>query len=173
MSESINFRESKVKSMSSRACAIAALAFVCGSAVAQDITVGEQPDLVIGKALPKAELPVRVAVAAVVAPAPIAEPAVPAIPARSWTVEVRDVTLSNTFQRWAAAAGWRVRWDAAKNVMVEAPDTVTGSFEDAVEAQLASPGIAYGSYPLEVCFYPNTPPLARVTRKGEQDKECK
>lgn len=172
MNRSINFRESKVKATSARACAIAACVFLSAAAGAQDITIGEQPDLVIGKALPKAELPVRLAVATVTA-APVAEPAKPAVVARTWSVEVRDVTLANTFQRWAAAAGWRVRWDAAKNVMVEAPDTVTGSFEDAVEAQLASPGIAYGSYPLEVCFYPNTPPLARVTRKGDQDKECK
>ena len=172
MNRSNHFRESKVKATSARACAIAALVFIGAAAGAQDITVGEQPDLVIGKALPKAELPSRVAVATVTVPA-ASEAAKPAAVARTWSVEVRDVTLANTFQRWAAAAGWRVRWDAAKNVMVEAPDTVTGSFEDAVEAQLASPGIAFGSYPLEVCFYPNTPPLARVTRKGDQDKECK
>lgn len=92
---------------------------------------------------------------------------------QGWTVETRDINLANTFQRWAAQAGWRVRWDAAKHVMVEAPNTVTGTFEEAVEAQLASPGIAMSAYPLEVCFYPNTPPLARVTRKGDQAQECK
>ncbi|MCR6481012.1 toxin co-regulated pilus biosynthesis Q family protein [Variovorax sp. ZS18.2.2] len=90
-----------------------------------------------------------------------------------WTVEIKDVNLANTFQRWAGSAGWKVRWDAAKHVMVEAPDTVTGTFEEAIEAQLSSPGIATSSYPLEVCFYPNTPPLARITRKGEQTQECK
>lgn len=92
---------------------------------------------------------------------------------RTWLVDVKDVTLANTLMRWAATAGWRVRWDAAKNVMIEAPDSFSGSFEDAVTAQIASPGIAEGPYPLEVCFYPNTPPLARITRKGDQDKECK
>lgn len=92
---------------------------------------------------------------------------------QTWAVETKDINLANTFQRWAAQAGWRVRWDAAKHVMVEAPNTVTGTFEEAVEAQLASPGIAMSAYPLEVCFYPNTPPLARVTRKGDQSLECK
>lgn len=92
---------------------------------------------------------------------------------RQWTVDVRDVYLANTFQRWAKQAGWRVRWDAAKHVMVEAPDTFTGSFEEAVAAQIESPGIANSSYPLEVCIYPNNPPLVRITRKGDQDKECR
>ena len=92
---------------------------------------------------------------------------------QQWSVLTRDVNLANTFQRWADKAGWRVRWDAAKHVMVEAPDTMTGTFEQAVEAQLLSPGIAMSAYPLEVCFYPNTPPLARITRKGDQSQECK
>ena len=93
--------------------------------------------------------------------------------AASWTIDVRDVTLSNTFTRWAVVAGQRVRWDVDKHVLVEAPDTITGSFEDAVTAVLSSPGITQGPLPLEVCFYPNTPQLARITRKGEQNKECK
>ena len=94
-------------------------------------------------------------------------------PAKTWVVDVKDVTLSNTFMRWAEAAGHRVRWDAEKNVLVEAPDTLVGSFEEAVITVLSSSGIADGAYPLEVCFYSNNPPLARITRKGEQAKECK
>ena len=98
---------------------------------------------------------------------------VEAKPAKSWVVEVKDVTLSNTFMRWAEAAGHKVRWDAEKHVLVEAPDTLVGTFEEAVIAVLSSSGIADGAYPLEVCFYSNNPPLARITRKGEQEKECK
>lgn len=96
-----------------------------------------------------------------------------ATPAKSWAVEVKDVTLNNTFMRWAEAAGQKVRWDAEKHVLVEAPNTLVGSFEEAVIAVLSSSGIADGAYPLEVCFYSNNPPLARITRKGEQEKECK
>lgn len=91
----------------------------------------------------------------------------------AWEIKLQDIHLANTFQRWAGAAGWRVRWDARKNVMIEAPDQITGSFEDAVRLVLEAPGIATSAYPLEVCFYPNTPPLARITLKGDQDKECK
>jgi hypothetical protein len=91
---------------------------------------------------------------------------------QEWTVELKDLTLANTFMRWAKQAGARLRWDATKNVMVEAPTVYTGSFEDAVAAALNSPGIVHSEYPLEVCFYPNTPPLARITRKGDS-KDCK
>ena len=110
------------------------------------------------------------------APAPVAAaapvPTVVAPPEKSWEIRVSDIHLASTFHRWAATAGYRVRWDAAKHVLIEAPDTVRGSFESALQQVLESPGIAKGTYPLEVCFYPNTPPLARITRKGEQDKEC-
>ncbi|MDP9902409.1 TcpQ domain-containing protein [Variovorax ginsengisoli] len=170
MSEPIKYRESKVTAQSTKACAAAAFVFICGIAVAQEIRIDDQPDLVIGKSLPKTEHLRRAATATVAADeTPIA---LPATIGSEWAVEIRDVTLANTFQRWATAAGWRVRWDAAKNVMVEAPDVFKGRFEDAVTSQLASPGIAYSNYPLEVCFYPNTPPLARITRKGDQTKEC-
>lgn len=91
----------------------------------------------------------------------------------TWDIKLQDINLANTFQRWAVAAGWRVRWDARKHVMIEAPDQIGGTFEDAVRTVLEAPGIAASAYPLEVCFYPNTPPLARITLKGDQDKECK
>lgn len=115
--------------------------------------------------------------AAIASPSQAPEPAVTkSIPTPlkpSWEIQVKDITLASTFQRWAAVAGWQVRWDARKHVLVEAPDRIGGSFEDAVTAVLEGPGIAGSAYPLEVCFYPNQPPLARITRKGEQDKECR
>lgn len=121
----------------------------------------EGPDIVIGSSSKAMAVSVK------------SSPTANAGSSQKWAVETRDVNLANTFQRWAGQAGWRVRWDAQKHVMVEAPDTFTGSFEEAVEAQLSSPGIALSAYPLEVCFYPNTPPLARITRKGDQTQECK
>jgi hypothetical protein len=90
----------------------------------------------------------------------------------TWRVELKDITLSTTFSRWADVAGWKLRWDADKNVLIDAPDSFSGTFEDAVASVLSSDGIRRGTYPLEVCFYTNTPPLARITRKGEQ-KDCK
>lgn len=89
---------------------------------------------------------------------------------QTWKIEASDLTLANVFDRWAKAEGRQVRWDADKNILVEAPDVIKGSFEQAIATVLSSPGVE-SSYPLEVCFYTNTPPLARITRRGEQ--ECK
>jgi len=107
-------------------------------------------------------------------PAPTVVTAPPIAPAAQiWDIQLKDINFANVFHRWASKAGYRIRWDAQKHFLVEAPDSVAGSFEEAVNIVLESPGIAQSAYPLEVCIYPNTPPLARITRRGEQDKECK
>lgn len=100
------------------------------------------------------------------------EPPTAKAPAQQWEVLLSDVTLDKTFERWARAAGYRVKWDAAKNFLVEAHDTFHGDFESAVWDALATPGISYSDYPLEGCVYPNSPPLMRITRRGEQVREC-
>jgi Toxin co-regulated pilus biosynthesis protein Q/Conjugal transfer protein len=122
-------------------------------------------------ALQSASGPTHTVAAAVVQQSATVAPKSP--PAELWKVELRDVTLANTFDKWAKAAGWRIKWDADKNIMVEAPDEFGGTFEQALTEVLSSPAIAQGPYPLEVCFYANQPPFARVTRKGDQYKECK
>ncbi len=91
---------------------------------------------------------------------------------KSWTLDIKDVNYYGAFQRWATEAGYQVRWDADKHFLVEAVDTFSGSFEDALTGVLKNPAVVFSKYPLEVCFYPNTPPLARITRKGVQEKEC-
>lgn len=108
---------------------------------------------------------------AIAAPKPPVAVEAPRPPPR-WEVQIADVSLLNTFQRWALQAGYRVKWDAARHVLIDAPGVVTGTFEEAVEQVLSSPGIRNGEYPLEVCYYPNQPPLARITRRGEQVKDC-
>ncbi|MDL5034353.1 TcpQ domain-containing protein [Pelomonas sp. APW6] len=117
-------------------------------------------------------------VAASVAPAAsAAAKAVPAAgatqePVKTWEVLASDVLLMKTFQRWAKDAGYTLRWDAEKNFLVSGPNTWTGSFEYAVFKTLMTPGIRYSDYPLEACVYPNKPLLMRVTRKGEQARDC-
>lgn len=106
-------------------------------------------------------------------PAGLAPTIQPQAVGKTWDVRSDDLNLANLFARWGKEAGYVVRWDARKNAMVEGPDRIAGSFEDALTFVLSGPGIASSAYPLEVCFYPNTPPLARITRKGDQDKECK
>lgn len=92
---------------------------------------------------------------------------------KTWSMDARDVNYAGAFHRWAKEANYQVRWDAGKHFLVDAKTTFAGSFEEAVSAALSNPGVAASSYPLEVCFYPNTPPLARISRKGDQDNECK
>ena len=89
-----------------------------------------------------------------------------------WSVLVQDITLARTLERWGAQAGYRVKWDAQRNFLIGAPDTIDGSFETALKALLNSAGIRQSDYPLEACIYANTPPLVRITRQGEQARDC-
>jgi len=89
-----------------------------------------------------------------------------------WSVLVQDITLARTLERWGAQAGYRVKWDAQRNFLIGAPDSVEGTFETALKAILDSAGIRQSDYPLEACIYANTPPLVRITRQGEQAREC-
>ena len=92
-------------------------------------------------------------------------------PAR-WNVLVQDITLERTLQRWGAQAGVRLKWDAQRNFLIGAPDTIEGTFETALKTVLNSAGIRQSDYPLEACIYANVPPLVRITRQGEQSREC-
>jgi len=89
-----------------------------------------------------------------------------------WSVLVADITLARTLERWGIQAGYRVKWDAQRNFLIGAPDSVDGTFETALKAILGSAGIRQSDYPLEACIYANTPPLVRITRQGEQAREC-
>lgn len=89
-----------------------------------------------------------------------------------WSVLTQDITLARTLERWGAQAGYRVKWDAQRNFLIGAPDTIEGTFETALKSVLDSAGIRQSDYPLEACIYANTPPLVRITRQGEQAREC-
>jgi hypothetical protein len=111
-----------------------------------------------------------------------AEPSLPVAPyagpdavdasSRRWNVLVQDITLERTLQRWGAQAGVRLKWDAQRNFLIGAPDTIEGTFEMALKTVLNSAGIRRSDYPLEACIYANDPPLVRITRQGEQAREC-
>ena len=103
----------------------------------------------------------------------IQQPPVSAPLGRPWSVNITDVNLANTFTRWGAEAGYKVKWDAPKHLLIGANQTFNGTFEEAIEQALGTPGIRNSLYPLEVCVYANNPPLARITRLGEQVKDCR
>jgi len=104
--------------------------------------------------------------------APFGSASSPAPAEQRWEVRASDVTLAKTLERWAAAGGHKLKWDASRNFLIGAPDLYVGTFEGALQHVLRSPGIRYSDYPLEACFYANTPPLVRITRQGEQSREC-
>lgn len=106
-------------------------------------------------------------------------PAAPvAVPAGRWEVRVSDVRLAATFERWAAESAangqesYKILWDAEKHVLIDATPVYGGNMLDAVEAALSTPAIRRSAYPLEACLYPNTPPLIRITKRGEQTEAC-
>jgi len=111
------------------------------------------------------------AVAPVIA-APQAAAPMAAAPEQQWSIEPTDLRLADTLARWAKQAGIQFRWDAPRHMELGASNTYSGSVYSAFEQVLASDSIQASEMPLEVCFYPNTPVLARVTRRGEQAAEC-
>ncbi len=114
----------------------------------------------------------NVTIAKVATPTKPRDPNAP-LPKHPFEVKLGDVKLSTTFDRWAREGGVTARWDADKHVLIEAQMTfmATDVF-DAISQALATPGIQDSEYPLEVCEYPNTPKLLRVTRQGDQVKDC-
>lgn len=119
--------------------------------------------------------------AALASQAQATEPKLPVVPyvgprggdsSTHWSVLVQDITLERTLQRWGAQAGVRLKWDAQRNFLIGAPDTIEGTFETALKTVLNSAGIRQSDYPLEACIYANDPPLVRITRQGEQSAEC-
>lgn len=91
-------------------------------------------------------------------------------PLKTWRIEPADGRLANAFDRWARAEGMRLVWDARQHISISAGDSFEGTLENALKRVLSSPAIK-STYPLEVCFYPNVPPVMRVTELGEQ-KGC-
>ena len=89
-----------------------------------------------------------------------------------WEVFTSDVTVSKTLARWVQDMGYRLQWDASRNFQIDGPTGFSADFETAVTELLDTPGIHFSEYPLEACLYANSPPLLRVTRKGEQAREC-
>lgn len=100
------------------------------------------------------------------------QPAAQALPLQVWELRLDDVRLDKALARWAAEAGYSFRWDADRYLLIGAPSHFEGSLPQAVEKVLETPGILYSEYPLEACIYANTPPLLRITRLGDQAREC-
>jgi len=147
--------------------ALIALAVACPSAALAVGGPGEtlRPGRATGPVLPVRPF-------AEVVEFPPARPELAGLASQRWDVRTQDITLVRTLERWAAQAGYRLKWDAQRNFLIGAPDSYEGTFEAALQSVLSSSGIRQSDYPLEACIYANTPPLVRITRQGEQSREC-
>lgn len=89
-------------------------------------------------------------------------------PVRTWTTLVSDVRLETTLERWSREAGYKLVWDADRQILISAADQFNGTLSDAINRVLSSPAIRDSDYPLEAVFYANNPPVIRITRLGDQ-----
>ncbi|ABN86082.1 toxin co-regulated pilus biosynthesis Q family protein [Burkholderia pseudomallei] len=81
----------------------------------------------------------------------------------AWDVRVSDGTIRGVLSRWANTAGWQLVWDAPVDFSIDAQATLRGSFEDALQALVASLGRT--STPIQAILYRGNHVL-RVVAQG-------
>lgn len=113
--------------------------------------------------LPVADMPVTDMPAADMPAAdmPVADVPLRTLPA--WDVRVSDGTIRGVLSRWANTAGWQLVWDAPVDFSIDAQATLRGSFEDALQALVASLGRT--STPIQAILYRGNHVL-RVVAQG-------
>ncbi|CAJ2982203.1 toxin co-regulated pilus biosynthesis Q family protein [Burkholderia pseudomallei] len=97
---------------------------------------------------------------------PAADMPVTDVPFRTlpaWDVRVSDGTIRGVLSRWANTAGWQLVWDAPVDFSIDAQATLRGSFEDALQALVASLGRT--STPIQAILYRGNHVL-RVVAQG-------
>ncbi|AOJ06545.1 toxin co-regulated pilus biosynthesis Q family protein [Burkholderia mayonis] len=111
----------------------------------------------------RAQPPSAPAVSAPAAEALPAAPAAPPAPLPVWDVRASDGTIRGVLSRWARTAGWQLVWDAPVDFSIDAQATLRGSFEDALQALVASLGRT--STPIQAILYQGNHVL-RVVAQG-------
>ncbi|KVN02770.1 toxin co-regulated pilus biosynthesis Q family protein [Burkholderia stagnalis] len=81
----------------------------------------------------------------------------------TWDVRASDGTIRGVLSRWARTAGWQLVWDAPVDFSIDAQATLRGSFEDALQALVASLGRT--STPIQAILYQGNHVL-RVVAQG-------
>lgn len=85
----------------------------------------------------------------------------------TWTISVGDKSVRGVLERWSKSAGYQLLWEVPVDLELNANATLTGSFEDALNAVLTS--LASSDYPVEAMIYENR--AVRVVKripKGQQ-----
>ncbi|MDN7673701.1 toxin co-regulated pilus biosynthesis Q family protein [Burkholderia oklahomensis] len=107
--------------------------------------------------------PAAEALPAAAMPAAAAASAAPPVPLPVWDVRASDGTIRGVLSRWTRTAGWQLVWDAPVDFSIDAQATLRGSFEDALQALVASLGRT--STPIQAILYQGNHVL-RVVAQG-------
>lgn len=81
----------------------------------------------------------------------------------TWDIAVTDVSLNAVLTRWAAIAGWQLVWELPFDYALESRLTLSGTFEEAVEAVAHS--MASVEEPMQAIFYKKNR-VVRIVAKG-------
>lgn len=89
--------------------------------------------------------------------------AVSAPPPQVWRISLADHTVRGALTRWTEEAGWRLIWEAPVDFAVDAPATVTGSFDDALQSVVSA--LAGSDSPVQAILYRGNK-VVRIVEKG-------
>lgn len=87
-------------------------------------------------------------------------------PVQTWSVTVADRSVRTLLERWAKTAGYQMSWEIPVDLELNANANMTGSFEDALTAVLAS--LKNSEYPIEAIIYDNN--VVRMVKRTPKNK---
>lgn len=87
----------------------------------------------------------------------------PPEPVRQWHLSLADHTVKTALTRWAKEDGWQLVWDVPLDFGVDADATVTGTFEQALQAVVDA--LKKSETPIQAILYRGNKVL-RIVAKG-------
>lgn len=87
-------------------------------------------------------------------------------PVQTWSVTVADRSVRALLERWAKVANYQILWEIPVDLELNANASMTGSFEDALSALLAS--LKNSEYPIEAIIYDNN--VVRMVKRTPRNK---
>jgi hypothetical protein len=87
----------------------------------------------------------------------------PPVPVQTWHIDLSDRTVRGALTRWTQEAGWRLIWEAPVDFAVDAPATLTGTFDDALQSVIGA--LSATDAPVQAILYRGNKVL-RIVEKG-------
>jgi type IV pili sensor histidine kinase/response regulator len=88
-------------------------------------------------------------------------------PAPTWAILVSDKSVRGVLERWSKTAGYQLLWEVPVDLELNANATLTGTYEEALNAVLAS--LATSDYPVEAMIYENR--AVRVVKRAPKGQQ--